>query len=132
MMDVDHFKEINDTNGHQVGDEILAGVAERLKEFSGRNITFARLGGDEFSAIISKPDKEKVIRICEKIVSRMRDDFKTSIGTIKITVSLGCALYPEDVDDINEVMEYADKALYVTKEHGRNGFHLFSRNDISV
>ncbi len=132
MMDVDHFKGINDTKGHQVGDEILAGVAKRLKEFSGRNITFARLGGDEFSAIISKPDKEKVIRICEKIVTRMQDDFETSIGTIKITVSLGCALYPEDVDDINEVMEYADKALYVTKEHGRNGFHLFSQNDISV
>lgn len=132
MMDVDYFKKINDTYGHQAGDDVLFAVASRLKEFSNKDITFARLAGDEFSAIISNPDKEKAIRTCSSIVSRMRDSISISNGKIDITVSLGCAIYPDDVKDIESVMECADQALYETKKQGRNGYSLFSGNNQST
>ena len=132
MMDVDYFKHINDTYGHQTGDDVLFTVASRLKEFSNKDITFARLAGDEFSAIISNPDKEKAIRTCSSIVSRMRDSISISNGKIDITVSLGCAIYPDDVKDIESVMECADQALYETKKQGRNGYSLFSGNNQST
>lgn len=132
MMDVDYFKQINDTYGHQTGDDVLFTVASRLKEFSNKDIIFARLAGDEFSAIISNPDKEKAIRTCSSIVSRMRDSISISNGKIDITVSLGCAIYPDDVKDIESVMECADQALYETKKQGRNGYSLFSGNNQST
>lgn len=132
MMDVDYFKQINDTYGHQTGDDVLFAVASRLKEFSNKDITFARLAGDEFSAIISNPDKEKAIRTCSSIVSRMRDSISISNEKIDITVSLGCAIYPDDVKDIESVMECADQALYETKKQGRDGYSLFSGNNQST
>ena len=132
MMDVDYFKKINDTYGHQTGDDVLFAVASRLKEFSNKDITFARLAGDEFSAIISNPDKEKAIHTCSSIVSRMRDSISISNGKINITVSLGCAIYPDDVKNKESVMECADQALYETKKQGRNGYSLFSGNNQST
>ncbi len=129
MMDVDHFKSINDTKGHQTGDEILAEVSSRLKDISNKNIFFARLGGDEFAAIITNFDPQKADKLCSKIVKRMREPMTTTKGKIKTSVSVGCALFPECTDKIDKVMECADMALYVAKENGRNGYSLFSHNN---
>ncbi len=126
MLDVDKFKDINDTYGHKVGDEIIKMAAERFQRLAQKDITFARLGGDEFCAIFYGTGIYRETAICEDIMNAVKESFKTSAGEIFVTVSIGCAVYPEDIGDPNKVMECADKALYVTKEKGRNGYTLFS------
>ncbi|WP_026510573.1 ABC transporter substrate binding protein [Butyrivibrio sp. LC3010] len=126
MLDVDYFKDINDTYGHKVGDEIIVGVAERLKKLSDKRVVFARLGGDEFCGIFTSPSKETAKKICTDILKSTKAPFKTSEGEITLTVSIGCAIYPLDTTDPNKLMECADSALYVTKENGRNGYTLYS------
>ncbi len=125
MLDVDKFKEINDTHGHKVGDEIIKMVAERLQGLADKEITFARLVGDEFCGLFYKPSKEKEYEICDELLRVMKNGFKTSAGPLYITVSIGCAIYPGDTDNPEKLMECADKALYETKENGRNGYTLF-------
>ncbi|WP_408070422.1 ABC transporter substrate binding protein [Butyrivibrio sp. JL13D10] len=129
MLDVDHFKNINDTYGHGVGDEIIVGVGERLKQLSGKEVTFARLGGDEFCGFFTSTEPDAGRQICEAIISSTKSPFKTSVGDITITVSIGCATYPADFDIPSNLMECADSALYATKENGRNGYTLFSSID---
>ncbi len=129
MLDVDHFKNINDTYGHSVGDEVIVGVGQRLKKLADRNLIFARLGGDEFCGFFTKPDHQKARKICEEILESTKKPFKTSKGDLKLTVSIGCAMYPIDTDDSETVLECADKALYVTKGKGRNGYTLFNGVD---
>lgn len=126
MLDVDHFKSINDTYGHTVGDEIIVGVGEKLKKLSGKNVTFARLGGDEFCGMINSSDPKMGEKICREIIKSTKDTFTTSAGDINLTVSIGCAMYPGDTEDPGKLMECADAALYATKENGRNGYTLFS------
>ncbi len=129
MMDVDHFKTINDTYGHQIGDEILTSVGRILKSFSNRDTVFCRLGGDEFAAIITNTDSQKASGLCEKIVEKMRNPFTTSKETVKTSCSLGCAIYPDNTKDNKSVMECADRALYIVKERGRNAYFLFTGNN---
>jgi diguanylate cyclase (GGDEF)-like protein len=125
MLDVDRFKSINDTYGHKVGDEVIVAVAEKLKKLSKKKLSFARLGGDEFSGIFMEPSEDKARKICESIIKSVKDPIKTSAGDLKITVSIGCAMYPLDTKNSKNVMECADKALYETKKNGRNGYTLF-------
>ncbi len=131
MLDVDHFKDINDTYGHKVGDEVIAEMGERLKSLSGNGLSFARLGGDEFCGLFTSTGKLKGELICKDIVKCIKKDFKTSAGRLKVTVSIGCAMYPVDTKEIDTVMECADKALYITKENGRNGYTLFSGKNLT-
>ncbi len=126
MLDVDHFKGINDTYGHKIGDEIIRLVADRLKNLADEDLTFARLGGDEFSGIFYGPSDKKAAYICEIIVEVMRKEFATTVGNMNITISVGCALYPQDTENPERLMECADRALYETKERGRDGYTLFS------
>ncbi len=132
MLDVDHFKTINDTFGHKVGDEIIAGVGARLKELSSKDLSFARLGGDEFCGLFVHPTPEMGEQICKDIIKITHDAFETSTGQINLTVSIGCATYPDETQDKDKVIECADKALYVTKENGRNGYTLFGSIDEST
>ena len=127
MLDVDHFKDINDTYGHNVGDEVIVGVGQRLQKLAGKKLTFARLGGDEFCGLFMDPDYDRARTICEDIIKTTKKPFKTSKGDLDLTVSIGCAMYPLDTRNAGTVMECADKALYVTKDKGRNGYTLFNR-----
>ena len=131
MLDVDHFKEINDTYGHKVGDEVIEEMGKRLKTLTGSDLTFGRLGGDEFCGLFTSTDKNRGETICQDIIKCTKKDFKTSAGRIKVSVSIGCAVYPLDTKDKHTVMECADKALYITKENGRNGYTLFGGIDLS-
>ena len=126
MLDVDHFKNINDTYGHNVGDEVIVGVGQRLKKLANKNLTFARLGGDEFCGLFKDPSHDRAGKICEDILKATKTPFKTSKGDLELTVSIGCAMYPLDTKNSGTLMECADKALYVTKEKGRNGYTLFN------
>ena len=125
MMDVDHFKTINDTLGHAIGDELLAGVAERLRELSSSQVLFARIGGDEFMALITGKTLAHADEFCAEVVERVTEVYVLSSGTLHITTSVGLAAYPEHCPEPSELNAYADSALYYVKEHGRNGYQIY-------
>ena len=105
---------------------MIVGVGQRLKKLADKNLTFARLGGDEFCGLFKDPSHDKAKKICEDILKATKTPFKTSKGDLELTVSIGCAMYPLDTKNSGTLMECADKALYVTKEKGRNGYTLFN------
>lgn len=126
MIDVDHFKYINDTYGHLMGDAVLKEVGSRFSSIATKNITFARIGGDEFMMLITGHEIDNADAICQKI--RKVFEFPLTIDgqKIQITLSMGCALYPSDINDPAQIMALADQALYYVKENGRDGYKLFS------
>lgn len=130
LIDIDHFKSVNDTYGHQSGNTILCDLAEILKIIVGNKGTLARYGGEEFAILLPNYSKEEAIRFGEHIrqtiqnrAFNMFDDLAEVRRklTARITVSIGVASMPEDTDDAHGVMRYADRALYIgAKRVGRN------------
>lgn len=128
FLDLDGFKTVNDTLGHPVGDELLIAVAERLKSCVRKSDTVARLGGDEFTLLLADfADVRSIDFLARKVVARMRDPFTVVGRKIFVTASIGIALYPEDGDDADDLLQNADTAMYHVKERGKNGFQYFSR-----
>jgi len=136
FMDLDAFKRINDTLGHNVGDLLLKLVSERLRETirPGDLVThtdqahnLARLGGDEFTILI--PDLEKVenaLNVAHRIKDTMRRPFLIEGNEIFVTASIGISLFPEDGDDCNSLLKFADTAMYHAKNCGKNNAKLYS------
>ena len=143
FMDLDAFKRINDTLGHDVGDHLLKVVSERLRETirpsdlvlraeyelggisGGSNL--ARLGGDEFTILI--PDLERVedaLNVAHRVKEAMRRPFMIEGHEIFVTASIGISLYPEDGEDCNSLLKYADTAMYHAKNCGKNNAKLYS------
>jgi diguanylate cyclase (GGDEF)-like protein len=124
MIDIDHFKQINDTYGHQVGDEILVGVSRRLKRTVRPTDIVTRIGGEEFAIVMQYNqtdlcNPEHFHRVLESIRQRA---FKTSAGNIKVTISIGLFRYSHGDTDIslNDILLKADEKLYVAKNEGRD------------
>jgi len=117
FIDIDDFKYFNDTFGHEVGDDVIKSVAEKIKE-SIREIDFAfRYGGDEFLVLIFNQEKEIVLKIANRIFDKINSIDDEIFG--KIGVSVGVAIYPDDNKDLEEVIKLADKNLYLAKEKGK-------------
>lgn len=128
VVDLDHFKNINDTLGHDTGDEILVQSAQRLKHSVRVEDTIARLGGDEFLVILSNVTGEKVVdSIAEKIIKTFQKPLQTEGRDIYITASIGVTLYPEDGEDPQALLKNADAAMYRAKAEGRNNFCYFTK-----
>ena len=128
-LDLDRFKQINDTLGHDIGDDLLVEVANRLKRQCRASDTVARLGGDEFVFVLDGiSSKKDVAAIAEKIVDVMQEQMHIKEHVIAISTSLGIALYPDDSSNIDEVIKCADMALYKAKEKGRNTFCFYQRS----
>jgi diguanylate cyclase (GGDEF)-like protein len=123
MFDIDHFKSYNDQHGHPAGDQVLRRVGEMLRENTRQIDIPARYGGEEFIVIVPHVNKEGALRLAERIRSLVdKEKFpgeETQPGG-KLTISGGVASYPEDSEDVDSVLESADKALYVAKRGGRN------------
>ncbi len=121
MMDLDRFKEVNDTLGHPTGDRLLQAVAERLRGLLRKEDTVARLGGDEFALLIPDiSDRTAGERIGDKLVAAFQSAFTVDPHFLKITTSIGMAIYPDDGTDEEALIRNADVALYRVKEKGRN------------
>ena len=124
-VDLDHFKEVNDTRGHAAGDELLIETARRLKQAVRDSDTVARLGGDEFAVILpqlhGRGEAEDVAR---RIVASMVEPFHVSGGDARVSASIGLAIYPAHGDDLESIRSSADAALYAAKDGGRNGYRL--------
>ncbi|MGV1100118.1 diguanylate cyclase [Thiovibrio sp. JS02] len=128
MLDVDHFKQVNDTYGHVAGDESLRHIAGILKSQTRGGDCVARYGGEEFVLLLPETRKKAALHAAEKIRKRIETEpFRSTGGTvIKLTVSIGIALFPEDTDDYTWLLELADQAMYEAKKAGRNAVVLAS------
>ncbi len=127
FIDLDHFKQINDSLGHQVGDKMLVAVTERLKAKIRKEDTLARLGGDEFTIIIEDMKEiQDVSHLAQKILEVLRQPVHIEGHTLYISCSIGISLYPQDDIDANNLIKYADAAMYKAKEEGRNNFQFYS------
>jgi diguanylate cyclase len=126
FLDLDHFKDVNDSLGHAVGDQLLKATSQRLLERIRSEDTLARLGGDEFVIILNHiQDTENVIDVVEKIVESFEDPFKLSNYEVNTTVSIGVCMYPNDGSDVDSLMKAADAAMYKAKEVGRNTYEFY-------
>jgi diguanylate cyclase (GGDEF)-like protein/PAS domain S-box-containing protein len=125
MLDLDHFKDVNDTLGHDVGDLLLKAAAERLSAALRKGDTVARFGGDEFVLIL--PDLkgiEDVIQVAQKIVDSFRQPFFIDTHQLMMTTSIGIAVYPHDGTDEGILLKNADIAMYQVKQTGRDRYQL--------
>ncbi|MDD2905845.1 MAG: EAL domain-containing protein [Sulfurimonas sp.] len=129
MLDLDEFKEINDSMGHDVGDKLLQSVTQRVLENLRSVDTFARIGGDEFYILIEQISNIKDIQsVIEKILEGFRDSFHVDDTELKVTASIGIAIYPENGEDALSLIKNVDLAMYKSKSKGKNSFSFFSQN----
>lgn len=120
-VDVDDFKNINDTYGHDAGDYLLVEVGKRLKKSCRRSDTVARLGGDEFVVILTHLDsREACAAVADKVVEAMSKPFDMGGEKVSITLSIGVSLYPDDSTDRDELLALSDKAMYKAKMSGKD------------
>ena len=127
FLDLDRFKNINDTLGHSAGDELLKEVAHRLKSCIRRSDTIARLGGDEFVIILPAINQtEDATLIARKILQSFSPAVELEGREVFITTSIGIAIYPNDGQDSESLVRNADTAMYQAKERGRNNYQFFS------
>jgi diguanylate cyclase (GGDEF)-like protein len=127
FIDLDHFKQINDSLGHQIGDRVLVVVTERLKAKIRKEDTLARLGGDEFTIIIEDlKNIQDVSLLANKILKVLTQPIHIEGHTLYISCSIGISFYPQDDTDANNLVKYADTAMYKAKEEGRNNFQFYS------
>ncbi|MET0266103.1 MAG: EAL domain-containing protein [Duganella sp.] len=127
FLDLDHFKKINDTHGHEVGDQLLVAVANRLRELLREVDIIARLGGDEFIVVTSgtvTPDDASNISV--RIVESLSAPYALQGKTIHSGTSVGVAMFPSDGDDASILLHHADTAMYAAKSQGRGNFQFFS------
>ncbi len=126
FIDLDHFKNINDSLGHDVGDELLKQVAERMAHCLRRTDTLARLGGDEFVVLLPEIGSEnEAAFVAEKLLESFTDKFNVADFQLSITPSLGISVYPDDGQDARELLRNADVAMYRAKKDGRNMFQFY-------
>jgi len=126
FLDLDRFKEVNDTLGHDAGDQLLIKISEILLSATRKSDTVARLGGDEFVLLIDDvKDEETLMRIADKIIEAIASPLTIKETPLHVTTSIGISLFPEHGADFNELIKHADTALYEAKAAGRNNYKMY-------
>jgi len=128
FLDIDHFKRINDSLGHDAGDQLLKEVAERIRHTLRDQDVVARFGGDEFCILASLSRIEEAHNLARRIMARMKKPISLANRQMVMTTSVGIALYPRDGETCEELFKHADLALYQSKGSGRNAVHFFSEH----
>jgi diguanylate cyclase (GGDEF)-like protein len=121
-MDIDHFKKVNDTYGHQLGDIVLVNIANVIKKHLRTYDVAARYGGEEFVAILPETPLDEAITVAERIrAATQQSSFSNKLQTLKITISIGVATFPmPGLDSVDDLIRIADEGLYRAKSEGRN------------
>ena len=129
MIDLDRFKHVNDTLGHDVGDELLVEIARRLRSTVRSGDVVARLGGDEFVLVLDNlPDESGVTVAVQKLVRQLRGNFRLSDRAVYTTCSIGISRFPQDGTDGSTLLKHADLAMYTAKAQGGDAFRLFEND----
>jgi diguanylate cyclase (GGDEF)-like protein len=127
FIDFDGFKKVNDTLGHSIGDALLKAVGLRLKSCLRQEDTVARLGGDEFVLILPEINSRDAAGIlATKLLETIRPAFMIEDKEVKITLSIGVSLFPENGDTVEMLVKRADEALYLAKNSGRDCYQYYS------
>ncbi|MFH1059599.1 MAG: PAS domain S-box protein, partial [Pseudomonadota bacterium] len=127
FLDLDHFKTINDSLGHAVGDLLLQGVGQRLREAVRQEDTVSRLGGDEFIMILPEiDDADDAVVVAGRIIESLENPFVLRGHELYVTSSIGITIFPSDGEDLETLVKNADMAMYLAKEEGRNTYRLFT------
>lgn len=131
FIDLDHFKEINDTLGHNAGDVLLQQAVARMEDGLRKTDTLARIGGDEFTVIMPcVVDPPDVTIVARRLLTALAQPYALPGGEGQISASIGIALYPRDAKEISLLLHHADSAMYRAKAGGRNSYSLFADNEI--
>jgi diguanylate cyclase (GGDEF)-like protein/PAS domain S-box-containing protein len=126
FMDLDGFKEVNDNYGHNVDDELLITVSQRMKAALREGDTLARIGGDEFIAVMVDLDSiEEITPILERLLQAASDPVTIGNDVMQVSASIGVTLYPQDGSDADQLIRHADQAMYGAKQTGKNRYRLF-------
>jgi diguanylate cyclase (GGDEF)-like protein len=129
FLDLDNFKDINDTLGHSTGDKLLQSVAERLSSCVRATDTVSRQGGDEFVVLLSEiGEKSDAVVAAEKLITAVTATYPIALHDLAITASIGISVYPDDGEDAESLLKAADTAMYYAKDEGRNRCQLFNRD----
>ena len=127
LLDLDNFKEVNDTLGHSVGDQLLRVAGERLTSLLRKSDTVARMGGDEFMLLLPEiAQVEDAAEVAQKILEAIRQPFVFDVHEIHVSTSIGIALYPDDGEDEDTLMKNADIAMYRAKDQGRDNCQRYT------
>lgn len=127
LIDLDRFKRVNDSLGHQIGDDLLSQVAKRLTDCLRSVDAVSRLGGDEFTIILSDyENKEAICAVADRVIEETTRPFRVDKHEIHISASIGITVFPEDTREIGAMLKYADMAMYHAKDKGKNGFEFYS------
>lgn len=126
FIDLDKFKQVNDSLGHDVGDQLLQEVARRLRATLRETDTIARLGGDEFVVLLeSYKNDDNISHVARKMLQSIGEPMQLGTHTVSVSPSIGIAVYPDDALDANALLKHADVAMYYAKDLGRNNFQFF-------
>lgn len=126
FLDLDRFKYVNDSLGHDVGDRLLQLVADRIQGLLRETDTLCRLGGDEFIVILEAiSDAYSPCVVAQRIVTALEKPFRIGDDTVNIGTSIGISVCPDDTDELNALVKFADSAMYSAKESGRNGYRYY-------
>ena len=127
FIDLDHFKNVNDTQGHAIGDELLRQFSNRLVQCVHTRDTVGRLGGDEFALILTMQDGQRAATVvANKIRDVLREPFDLKGDEVTVTASIGITVHPDDASDPETLLKYADTAMYRAKKAGRDTFRFFT------
>ena len=125
-LDLDHFKNVNDSLGHQVGDGLLIEIAHRLQSVVRDEDTVSRQGGDEFVIVLPLTDAQQAAHVADELQAQVRRICKLEHHELVVTSSIGIAMYPEDGGDFETLAQRADAAMFRAKESGRDTYRFFS------
>lgn len=127
FLDLDHFKTVNDTLGHDLGDYLLVEAAQRILSCLRESDTVARLGGDEFTIILTElSDISCIERIANKIITSLARPFHLNTDQVYLSASIGITIYPDDALEVEDLLKNADRAMFVSKHAGRNRFSFYT------
>ncbi len=131
LLDLDEFKDVNDSHGHAAGDQVLIEVARRLRSGLRAGDVIARLGGDEFTVLLPElPSKDHAVEVAQKLQRSLSARCQLTMGEVSLSASIGMTVFPDDAQDTGTLMRFADMAMYAAKAHGRST-HAMYRPEMS-
>ncbi|MDD5717787.1 MAG: EAL domain-containing protein [Sulfuricurvum sp.] len=127
FLDINHFKDINDSLGHRIGDRLLIELAKRFQVTLREEDTVSRLGGDEFVIMVSNLKEQGIIRVIQKLLDTVAKPFSIDQNELMVTASIGIAVFPIDGNDYETLTKNADTAMYQAKQEGRHNYRFFTK-----